>query len=369
MANRGDLMLLSTRSMRRYMTRVANHLQTFPEFHTEVDVNNFIGTLKTLRFADGEIEVELKTSIRGKDVFLFGTSARNDLGLGVDECKIELHHAVDAIQRAQPERVTLIEPYCSSSRSDRTTRRNSVGFWVHYKTVMSLGIDHIITYQLHSDKSKTAVDPKLCAIDDVPAAPILQEFITDQYIRTPDYLEETVQNDWMFCSVDAGGESVARQYARAFGTKLIIAHKQRDYETVNTVESINILSSTDIAGHDIWIVDDMVDTAGSVYALVKELSKRNVRSVSIAVIHPVFSEPAIGRLTELYEDGLLSALVVTDTVALDEATIEALPCLEIVNTTRLSAEIIMKMHQERSLSPFFDPFDIRAYFSSMRLFL
>lgn len=362
-------MLLSTRSMKRYMARVAEHLQTFPEFHTTVDVQNFRGILRPVRFADGEMEVELESSIRGKDVFLFASAARNDLDLGVDECKIELHHAIDAVRRAQPERITLIEPYCSASRSDRTTRRNSVGFWVHYKTVMSLGVDHIITYQLHSDKSKTAVDPTLCSIDDVPATPLVQEFITDKYIRDPEYLDEDVRKNWMFCSVDAGGENVARQYARAFGTKLIIAHKQRDYRKANTIESINILSDSDIAGHDIWIVDDMVDTAGSVYALVKALSKRHVRSVSIAVIHPVFSGPAVARLRELHDEGLLNDLVVTDTVALGKETVELLPFVDVVNTTRLSAEIIMKMHQEKSLSPFFDPFDIQAYFGSMRLFL
>lgn len=366
---RGDLILLSTRSMQEYASRVAYQLKTFPDFYTTVTNNDYVGRLEAVKFADGEMEVEVSTSLRGKDVFLFGTAGRNERNLSVEECKMELYHAIDALRRAQAGRITLFEPYCSSSRSDRTTRRNSVGFWVHYKTLVSLGVDHIITYQLHSEKSKTVVDPMLCAIDDVPSDQLLCEYITDNFIRTREYLEEYVRNNWAFCSVDAGGEGAAKKYARAFGAKLMIAHKQRDYNQANTVESINILSDTPIEGKDVWIVDDMIDTAGSVFALVKELKKRNVGNINIAAVHPVFSEPAVERLLLLYDDGLLQNMVVTDTVACPPEIRERLPFLHVVSSARLSAEIIMRMHEEKSLSPFFDPFNSWNYLSSLKLFL
>ena len=177
---RGDIVILSTRSMQEYASRVAYEMQTFPDFYAKSYNRNIIGELRTVTFADGEMEVEVNTSIRGKDVFLFGSAARNSADLSVEACKMELYHAIDALRRAQPERITLFEPFCTSSRSDRTTRRNSVGFWVHYKTLVSLGVNHIITYQLHSDKSKTVVDPTLCAIDDVPASPLIKEYLTDR---------------------------------------------------------------------------------------------------------------------------------------------------------------------------------------------
>ena len=275
---RGDLLILSTRSMKDYTDRVAYHVETFPEFHTTNQSKEFVGQMNAVKFADGEMEVEVGTSLRGKDVYLFGNNAsRNTHNLSVEENKLELYHAVDALRRSAAGKITLIEPYCSSSRSDRTTRRNSVGFWIHYKTLMSLGVDHIVTYNLHSDKSRTVVDPTLCAIEDIPAMVLLKEYITDTFIKSVGHLEEHVRENWLFCSVDAGGEGVAKRFAQAFGTQLVIAHKQRDYNKANVVESINILTSSEIEGKEIWIVDDMVDTAGSVYTLVRELKERERR--------------------------------------------------------------------------------------------
>jgi ribose-phosphate pyrophosphokinase len=315
------------------------------------------------------MEVEVQTTLRGKDVFLFANSARNTLGLSVEENKLELYNTVDALRRSQAGRITLFETYCTSSRSDRTTRRNSVGFWVHYKTLISLGVDHILTYSLHSDKSRSVVDPTLCAIDDVPAIMLLKEYITDTFIKTTQKLEDDVRNHWLFCSVDAGGEGVAKRYAQAFGTKLVIAHKQRDYNQTNTVDSINILSDTEIQGKEVWIVDDMIDTGGSVYALVRELNRRKVSTVNIAAVHPVFSTPAVERLTQLYKDGMISNVVVADTIACPESLKSELPFLHVVSSARLSAEIIMRMHEEGSLSPFFDPFNAWEYLSSLKLFI
>ena len=209
----------------------------------------------------------------------------------------------------------------------------------------------------------------MCAIDDVPASPLIKEYITDSFIRKPDVLNSTVREDWLFCSVDAGGENAARKYARAFGTKLMIAHKQRNYDKTNTVESINILTDTEIEGKEVWIVDDMIDTGGSVYTLVKELKHRGVETINIAIIHPVFSDPATERLRELHDSGMLDRLIVTDTLEVADDLHRALPFLHVVSSARLSAEIIMRMHEEQSLSPFFDDFDPRHYLSNLKLFL
>ncbi|MDA3951658.1 MAG: ribose-phosphate diphosphokinase [Spirochaeta sp.] len=366
---RGELVVFSTRSMEDYADRVVYEMQTFPDFYGKGYSKNIRGRLKTITFADGEIEVEVHTSIRGKDVFLVASAGRNAYGLTVEENKMELYHAIDALRRAQPNRITLFEPFCTSSRSDRTTRRNSVGFWIHYKTLASLGVDHIITYQLHSDKSKTVVDPRICAIDDVPASPLIKEYITDNFIRKPDVLNEEVRKNWLFCSVDAGGENVARKYAQAFGTRLMIAHKQRNYDKTNSVESVNILTDTEIVEKEVWIVDDMIDTAGSVFTLVKELKERGVGIVNIAVIHPVFSDPATRRLQDLYEEGALNRLIVTDTLEVSDEMRNSMPFLQVVSSARLSAEIIMRMHEEQSLSPFFDDFDPDHYLSNLKLFL
>ncbi len=366
---RGQLLLLSTRSMRDYAARVAHQLETFPDFHARHRRENYVGELRPVQFADGEVEVELQSSVRGRDVFLFAQAGRNSQGLSVEQNKLELYHSIDSIRRAQPQRITLFETYCSASRSDRTTRRNSVGFWIHYKTLTSLGVDHIITYQLHSDKSKTVVDPRVCAMDDVPAIPLLQEYIADNFIGSTEVLTDYVQNQWLFCSVDAGGEGIAKKFARAFGTHLVIAHKQRDYHKANTIESTTILTDSSLKGKEVWIVDDMIDTGGSIYTLTQELKKREVSKIHIAVIHPVLSGPAIDRLCWLYDNGLLDTILVTDTLDVSEEFKRRLPALHVVSSARLSAELIMRINEEKTLSPFFEDFYARPHLSSPRLFM
>jgi ribose-phosphate pyrophosphokinase len=364
MGSPNDIILASTRSMEDYRNRVAYHLRTFPEYYggftRDFGDQNISANLNVLTFADGEMEVEAPFSVRNRDVFLIAGSARNSLGLSQDECKIELYHAVDCIKRGSPRRLTLIEPYLSPSRSDRTTRRNSVGFWIHTKIISSLGADIILTYQLHSDKSKTAIDPLICQMEDLPAVPMMMEYITREIIRDAEHWEE-IKDRWVFCSVDAGGESMARTYSRAFSVPLIIAHKQRDYQSANTVKQVNILADTDISGKDVWIVDDMIDTGGSLVALVKELVRRNVGSVNMAAIHPVLSGPAVDRLKDIHDTGLLQELLILDTISLTDDILSELPFLRVVTSTRQTAEVIMSIHADQALSPFFSDFSVRNY--------
>jgi ribose-phosphate pyrophosphokinase len=344
--------------MNWFRDSVFEQLRTFPDFYERNFRSNVSGIMRPVTFADGEMEVEVLTSLRGKKVFLLASAARNSAGISVCEAKIELYNAVDAIRRSAAERIILIEPYMSCSRSDRTTRRNSVGFWVHYKTLASLGIDHIITFQLHSDKSKTAVDPKEVLIDDVPVTGLLMEYIARSSPRLLNSAGEGKAIDWAFCSVDAGGEGLARQYAKAFGADLIIAHKKRNYSLRNTIESINVLSDTSLQGKTIWIVDDMVDTAGSLYALVKELNNRAVGQINVAIVHPVFSDPAVERLVELSNEKLINRIITVETVEISTDIKQKLPNLEVVSPSRLTAEIILRIYDQDSLSPFFEEMNL-----------
>jgi ribose-phosphate pyrophosphokinase len=363
---RNGLIVFATRSMMPYADRVVERILSFPQFNGR-DPSEIASCLSVDTFADGEMEVAISSSIRGKDVFLFAGASRNEKGFTVEQNKIELYHAIDALRRSQPARIALFEPYVSCSRSDRTTRRNCVGLWVHFKILTSLGIDQFITYQLHSDKSKSMMDPSACAFDDVPAFVLLQKYLCDQFIRTTTEWEERVKPGWVFCSVDAGGEKITKQFAQSFGSSLVIAHKQRDYSRTNVVEKITILSDTDIRGKDIWIVDDMIDTGGSVYELCKELGNRGVGCVNVAVVHAVFSGLAKERMDELYRAGLLKNLVVTDTVPYVWTLQPSMPYLHVVSSAKLSADIVASIYEDKSLSHMFKPLDTGTYLSNPRL--
>jgi len=358
-----DFIVCATRSMRSYASRVIEYLSKYLSFSRIKDQINGIDLLNTDVFANGEIEVTVGSSIRGKDVILFTSSARNEEGIGVEEAKIELYHAVDALKRSQAHKIIIFEPFISCSRSDRTTRRSSVGLWVHLKTLSSLGARHIVTFQLHSDKSKTMVDPALCNIDDIPALTLLKRYICDTYIKTTEKLENEVRRQWAFCSVDAGGEKIARVFANSFGAPLVVAHKQRDYSKPNTVESVHILSADPLEGKSLWIIDDMIDTAGSVDTLIRALSPLKPKDINIAAVHALFSTPAAKRLETLSKEGLLNHTIVTDTASCF-SSMRSIPNIEFVSSAELASKIIKTIVCNESMSKLFRPFDAGIYLSS-----
>lgn len=280
---------------------------------------------------------------------------------------MEMYHAIDALRRARTNRIILFEPYCSCSRSDRITRKNSVGFWVHYKTLVSLGVNHIVTYQLHSDKSKTIVDPVHCYIDDLPVYQLLEARLTHDFIGNDHEKRADIRDNWVFCSVDAGSESLAKRFADDFGCSLVVAHKSRDHSKTNTVGSVTLLTDAPLAGKSVWIVDDMLDTAGSVYVLAQELKKRAVKHINIVITHPVLSLPSTERLARLADEGILQRFYAVDTINCDQLT-EQLPFFSVISSARRSAEIVMRMHLGQSLSPFFDPFSLKECMDNPQIY-
>jgi ribose-phosphate pyrophosphokinase len=356
-----EFIVCATRSMHAYATEVISCLSKYLSFAKIMEQINGVNLLAADRFADGEMEVTVNTSIRGKDVILFSSCARNEAGVSVEEAKIELYHAIDALKRAQANNILVFEPFISCSRSDRTTRRSSVGLWVHVKTLSGLGARHIVTFQLHSDKSKTMVDPALFAIDDIPALTLLKRYLCDTYIKTFENLEKEVRVKWAFCSVDAGGEKLARVFANSFGAPLVVAHKQRDYSKPNSVESVNILSAEPLEGKSLWIVDDMIDTAGSVETLIHALASHNPKEINVISVHALFSSPAPERLSSLVEKGLLNRIIVTDTVCCSSSILRHLPKLEIVHSCELAAKIIKAIVSNESIRKLLRPFNAEIY--------
>jgi ribose-phosphate pyrophosphokinase len=363
-----NFIITATRSMREYASRVTDQLLKFPAFTPLADEINGVRILSTDRFADGEMEVSVNTSIRGKSILLFASCARNEANIGVDEAKIELYHTVDALKRSQAGDIIVFEPFVSCSRSDRTTRRSSVGLWVHFKILANLGAKHILTYQLHSDKSKSMVDPTICAIDDIPAMTLLKKYLCDAFIQNIETLEKEVRPHWAFCSVDAGGEKLARGFANAFGAPLVVAHKQRDYSKANSIESINILSAEPIEGKILWIVDDMVDTAGSVESLIRALASFKPAEINIIAVHAIFSPPAFQRLNRLSGEGLLNRLIVTDTVYCPGSLPGGISNLEVVPSSELSAKIIRTIITNTPMGKLLRIFNAEIYLKSPNLF-
>ncbi|MDR1786949.1 MAG: ribose-phosphate diphosphokinase [Treponema sp.] len=354
----------ATRSMKNYAHDVAQKLAEYHIFAPIADSIDRTDILDVMSFADGEIEVVINESVRGKDVIVFSNASHNEENISLDQAKLELYHTVDALKRAQAERIIVFEPFISCARSDRTTRRNSVGLWMHFRTLTALGTRHIITYQLHSKMSKSMLAPSVCTLDDIPGIPLLQRYLCDMYVRSKEALENDVNKNWVFCSVDAGGEKLARTFADAFNAPLVVAHKQRDYNNPNSINSISVLKTDDLAGKKLWIVDDMIDTGKSVEILVNALADMHPVEINLVAVHAVLSGSAEERLRAMAESKILKRVIVTDTVCCAGIQERLHPLIEVVPSRKRSAKIIRTIMANQSMSERLKPFSAERYFSN-----
>lgn len=357
-----SFVIVSTRSSLEYAKKVVSILPSVLTAHPNTMSYDYLDKISVSKFSDGEMEVLLHDSVRGKTVILFTTCARNEQNLSVEECKAELYNTIDVLKRAQAAKIIVFEPYMSCSRSDRTTRRNSVGLWVHLKILVSLGADHILSYQMHSDKSKTVLDPCLCAFDDIQAVSLLQKYLCDVISGSSADQNSCIRENWLFCAVDAGAEKLARKFSTAFDTQLVVCNKQRNPDVTNCIDSITILSAVSLQDKKLWIVDDMIDTGGSITALLKELSHQNCKEINLMIVHPVLSGRAVEKLASLHEKGCFNRLVVCDTISCTSLR-QQLPFVEIIESASLSAKIIQTIITDGQMSAVIDSFSPQDYLS------
>jgi ribose-phosphate pyrophosphokinase len=147
----------------------------------------------------------------------------------------------------------------------------------------------------------------------------------------------------------------------------VVAHKQRDYSKANTVESVHILSAEPLEGKSLWIVDDMIDTAGSVEALVRALAPLKPKEINLIAVHALFSPPAQKRLQALSSEGLLNRILVTDTTGCPASLLQNINGLEVVQSAELAAQIIKVIVCNESMSNLLMPFDAGVYLSRPRV--
>ncbi len=287
-----------------------------------------IGKALVGRFSDGEVQVEIQEDVRGKDVFVIqSTSNPTDSNL------MELLILVDALKRSSASRVTTVIPYFGYSRQDRRVRSTRVP--ITAKVVANLisivGTDRVLTIDLHSDQEQGFFD---VPVDNIYASPIL---ISDIWKKK--YPNVVV------VSPDTGGVVRARAVAKQLGIDdLAIVDKRR--EKANESEVMNVIG--DVEGKSCVIVDDMVDTAGTLSQASFALKDRGAQKVLAYATHAVLS----GNAIENIEKSEIDELVVTDTIKLSDAA-EKSKKVRQLSVSNLLAESIARVHSEESLSSLF----------------
>ena len=277
------------------------------------------------RFSDGEISVEIMENIRGRETFIVQSTCPPTA-----ENLMELLVMVDACRRASAARITAVIPYFGFARQDRRPRASRVP--ITAKLVANLigaaGVDRVLTVDLHADQIQGFFD---IAVDNVYASPVL---LGDVYKQK--------YTDMVVVSPDVGGVVRARALAKRLDdADLVIIDKRRS--KANQSQVMNIIG--DVEGKTCVIIDDMVDTAGTLCQAAAALKADGAEQVVAYITHPVLSGPAVSRITE----SSLDEIVVTDTIPLSE---EAEACSKIrqLSTAELLAETMRRISDEESVS-------------------
>ena len=286
-----------------------------------------LGSATVGRFSDGEVNVELLENVRGKDVFVLQPTCSP-----TNDNLMELLVLVDALKRASAGRITAAIPYFGYARQDRRPRsaRVPITAKVIANMLQAVGVQRLLTMDLHADQIQGFFD---IAVDNVYAAPVL---LND--------LDKQKYNDLLVVSPDVGGVVRARAFAKRMECDLAIIDKRRP--KANVSEVMNIIG--EVEGRTCVIMDDIVDTAGTLCKAAAALKNNGAKKVLAYCVHPVLSGAAVSRIN----DSDLDELVVTDTIPLNE---EAHKCNRIrqLSVADVLAETIRRISNEDSVSSLF----------------
>nr|WP_283777761.1 ribose-phosphate pyrophosphokinase [Sansalvadorimonas sp. 2012CJ34-2] len=286
-----------------------------------------LGKASIGRFSDGEIAFEIQENVRGKDVFIIQSTCAP-----TNDNLMELLVMADAMRRSSAHRVTAVMPYFGYARQDRRPRssRVPISAKVVADMIASVGVDRVLTVDLHADQIQGFFD---IPVDNIYGSPVLL-----------DDIERRGFENLMVVSPDHGGVVRARAFAKHLNTGLAIIDKRRP--EANKAEVMNIIG--DVEGRTCILVDDMVDTAGTLCQAAKALKAKGAIKVVAYASHPVLS----GRALENVTNAELDELVVTNTIPLSPAA-QAVDKIRALDMSPLVAESVRRISNAESISAMF----------------
>ncbi|PHR30663.1 MAG: phosphoribosylpyrophosphate synthetase [Desulfotalea sp.] len=309
-----DLKVISGNAHRKLAEEIAAHL----------DISLTLADVR--KFSDGEIFVEVKENVRGADVFVVQPTCTP-----VNDNLMELVIMVDALRRASARRITAVVPYYGYARQDRKNApRVPISAKVVAEMFQVVGVRRVLCMDLHAGQIQGFFN---IPVDHLYAAPVLLE-----------YIKETFDDEVIMVSPDAGGVERTRAFAKRLNSGLAIIDKRRDKP--NECEAMNVIG--DVRGKTAILMDDMVDTAGTLCAGAKTLLAHGAKEVHACCSHPVLSGPAIERLNA----SELKSLVVTNSIPLNGKE-KRCDKIKVLSVSSLLGDAIYRIHNEDSVSSLF----------------
>lgn len=285
------------------------------------------------RFSDGELGLSLDESVRGADVFVVQPTCEP-----ANDNLIQLLIMSDAFKRASAYRVNAVIPYFGYARQDRKTKpREPITAKLVANLLTHSGVDRVITADLHAGQIQGFFD---IPVDHLTGMPLLASYFRDSLS------EDIPKGEVVVVSPDVGGVSRARSFAIMLKSDLAIVDKRRSHEVANVSEVMDIIG--EVEGKTAILVDDIIDTAGTICNAAAGLKERGCRRVFACATHAVLSGPAMERI----EKSVIEKLIFSDTIPMPETKRSAK--VQQLSIAPLFAEAIMRVHSERSVSSLFD---------------
>ncbi len=289
-----------------------------------------LGQSEVVTFSDGEISVSIKESVRGSDVFVVQSTSTP-----VNDHMMELLIMIDAFKRASAGRITAVIPYMGYARQDRKAKaRDPISAKLVADLLTTAGADRILSMDLHCAQIQGFFN---IPVDHLLGVPILVPYFIEKFKDNKD--------NTIVVSPDLGSVTRARNFAAKFDAPLAIIDKRR--QKANVCEVMNIIG--DVNGKDVIIVDDMIDTAGTLCnAAAAIMEKGGAKSVTACATHGVLSGPAIERI----QNSVLKEVVILDTIALPEE--KKIDKITVLPVAPVFAQAIERIYADRPISPLFN---------------
>jgi ribose-phosphate pyrophosphokinase len=313
------LHLLSGRSNLALAEEIADHL--------EVE----LGHPNLVDFANGEIYSRLGENVRGADVFVIQTHGATET-MSVNDAIMEQLIMIDAARRASAKRITAVIPNYGYARQDRKAEnREPITAKLVANMFTAVGTNRLMSVDLHSGQIQGFFDGP---VDSLTAMPVIV-----------DYIRENLPDDLVVVSPDAGRVKVASRYTNALHADLAIVHKRRLKDVKNAVEAIEIVG--EVAGRTCVIIDDMIDTGGTLCAAADQLKARGAADIYALATHGILSGPAIDR----FKNSVISKVVVTNTLPLPSE--KQIDKIEQLSVAKILAEAIDAVFEDKSVGEIF----------------
>ncbi|MEX0868280.1 MAG: ribose-phosphate diphosphokinase [Nitriliruptoraceae bacterium] len=308
---------------------------SYPELAREVadHLGMRLGEVKLSQFANGELYARFTESVRGADVFVLQSHLSMPAGMSINDYIVEQLVMLDALKRASAKRTVAVIPYYGYSRSDKKAlSREAIAARMVADMYESVGVDRIMSVDLHTGQIQGFYhDP----FDALTALPLLV-----QWVR-----ENTEEQQRVIVSPDAGRVRLTEKFAGHVGAPIAILHKRRDPREHNVAVSLDVIG--DVAGKTAILVDDMIDTAGTICGAAELLKERGASRVLALATHPLFSGPAPARLAE----SSIEKVVVTNTLPIPEE--RRIDKLVVLSIAPILASALRAVFEDQSVSEIF----------------